>query len=79
MPKRCTRADDELLLQLLRLRARKSSAEIGAMYGIPATQVRTMTNRVRADDLDWSIKPVPKAKYPGERAADVLAGYGWSA
>jgi hypothetical protein len=64
---RCTRAEDDFVLELLRLRARMTSVQLEARYGIPRNQIRVMTNRVRNADLDES----------GEPAADVLAGYGW--
>lgn len=65
--KRCTRAEDELLLRILRARESMSSTEIGAPLGISGTYVRRMTNRVRAADLEQS----------GERAEVVMAAYGW--
>ena len=45
-----TRADDERLLEMLRLRDEGvSSAVIGRMFGITSSRVRTMTNAVRAE------------------------------
>ena len=50
-----TRADDEWLLRLVRLRAAGwSSAQIGTAAGVASSAVRTATNRVRADDLRLS-------------------------
>lgn len=66
---RCSRAEDDFLLDLLRLRQRMTSVQLDARYGIPRNQIRVMTNRVRSADLDES----------GEPSADVMAGYGWSA
>jgi hypothetical protein len=67
--KRCTRAEDEFLLHLIRLRANHSSTELAERFGMTAPDVRIKTNRVRNADLDES----------GEPAAEVLPAYGWSA
>lgn len=62
---RSTRADDEWLLSLIRLRNKYGSGRIAQHYCVPSSRVRTICARVLADDL----------KYSGEAEAVVRAAY----
>lgn len=66
--KKATRQDDERLLWMLQQRsAGRSSYDIGQDTGRPASQVRTITNRVLDADIAES----------GEDPETVRAAYGW--
>ena len=66
-PIRSTRADDELLLEIIDLRRRCPAASVARFYGLTSARIRSMCNRVLIDDL----------KFSGEAEATVRAAY-WS-
>lgn len=63
------RADDERLLSLLRLRTRLGAASAARARGLPSERVRSLCNRVLADDLRASV--MDGIETPGQ----VMAGY----
>lgn len=60
-----TRADDDHLLEIIRLRCFVGSGRIAQLYGVTSASIRVACNRVKNDDL----------KHSGEAAPVVLAGY----
>jgi hypothetical protein len=55
---RASRADDELVLDMLRLRRSMVSTEVSAFLGCSPERVRTATQRVRDDDRRYSGEPL---------------------
>lgn len=51
-----TRADDEYLLKIIKLRVKYSAASIARAYGLKSERVRTICNRVLIDDIRASTK-----------------------
>lgn len=64
-----TRADDEYVLHMVKLRVQHQAAAIAKAYGIKSERVRTICNRVLVDDIRASVKDGV------ETSAQVLAGY----
>lgn len=64
-PQRSTRDDDEWLLGIVRLRRHHGSGRIAQHLGLSSARVRTLCNRVLADDL----------KHSGEDEAVVRSAY----
>lgn len=64
-----TRADDEYVLHMIKLRMQHSAAAIAKAYGIKSERVRTICNRVLVDDIKASVKGGM------ETSQQVLAGY----
>lgn len=60
-----TRAKDEFLLGLLRMRMATQPTQIGYRIGMAPSRVRTLCNRVLDDDV----------KFSGEAESTVRAGY----
>lgn len=60
------RQDDERILQMLRLRQRMTSADVGRVMGMTPERVRVLSQRVLADDLAQSGEPeaVVRRHYP---------------
>lgn len=55
MAREPTREVDELALEWVRLRSSgKTSAEVGAKYGVDQERVRVVTNRILNDDIKHS-------------------------
>lgn len=64
-----TRADDEYVLHMVKLRVQHQAAAIAKAYGIKSERVRTICNRVLVDDIKASVKDGV------ETSQQVLAGY----
>jgi hypothetical protein len=64
-----TRADDEYVLRVVKLRMKQPAAEVARMLGLKSERVRTICNRVLIDDIKASIKDGVEEKQ------QVLAGY----
>jgi hypothetical protein len=64
-----TRQDDEYVLHMVKLRVQHQASAIAKAYGIKSERVRTICNRVLADDIKASVKDGV------ETSAQVLAGY----
>ena len=64
-----TRADDEYVLHMVKLRVQHQAAAIATAYGVKSERVRTICNRVLVDDIKASVKDGV------ETSQQVLAGY----
>jgi hypothetical protein len=62
-----TRADDERLLAMIKLRHDMTAAQVAGRFECRMEYVRAATNRVKLDDLSYS----------GEPKKEVAAAYAW--